>query len=197
MRVLRYKELYIDECNTITDSDESMRLSPSLESIAIHDVNQAELNLLTESYNKYSEAKQVYESALNSFWKSDTGALCRSILMPEPATQDRELLREKIKELETRLHKSCICIKYKSIEISGYDHIRATYIVKMFEVEDPPQVYGDFRLSSWRTKPIEEIPKLWTNKMALEQKKEMELVYVFGNVLPPYRIQDMIKMTRK
>lgn len=196
-RILQYKSLFVDESQHVYTESGTETLRPLVETRPISDTQQAELNALEEAYNTFMDAKRVYESAVDTFWKSETGMLCKSILVPDPATQDRMLLREKIKELEARLVKSCLCIKHQTIEISGYNHIHATYVVIMYEDIEPPHHYADFRLVSWNSRTLEEVPKLWTNKMALERKKEMELVYVFGDVLPPYRIRDKIMMKHK
>lgn len=195
-RIIQYKNLLIDESQKVyIEPKDETSLLPLVETRPVSDINHAELNALEEAYKTFMEAKRVYESLIDKFWKSETGTLCKSILVPDQPKQDRALIHEKIKELETRLMKSCLSLKYQNVDISGYNHIRVTYVVTMFEAQEPPIFYADFRLVSWKSKSIEEVPKLWTNKMALERKKEMELVYDFGNVLPPYRIHDKIKVS--
>lgn len=189
LRILKYDNMYIDELHQLSPavSDEG---NLQVETQALTDTQQAEFNTLLAAHDAFIEAKQIYMSAVDTFWKSKTGALCVSMLAPDPDTQDRAILYLKIKELETRLQKTCLSIKHQNVEFYGYNCICARYVVTMLETQEPPHIFAEFRLESWKSKPLEEFPKIWTNKMALDRKKEMELIYVYGHVLPPYRISD-------
>jgi hypothetical protein len=193
IRVLKYNNLCIDESQSISSppTDVLPGSTSPVDTRSLDATQQSELNALLAAHAAFMEAKQVYESCVQRFWNSQTGALCASLLSPDPPAQDRDILYTKIKGLEARLQKDCLSVKRQTVEISGYNRIVAKYIVTMFETQDPPRLYDEFVLYTWKSRTIEEIPKLWTNKMALERKKEMELVYVFGQLLPPYRLHDM------
>lgn len=190
IRILKYNNICIDENQVVSEFAETV--SGRSESFPLTPVDTSELQTLIQAYETYMSAKKAYERAADTFWKSETGVRCKSYLAPDPPKQDRVLLETKIKELDRRLTKHSIQIKYRTVEVSGYNYIVAKYILIMYETqESPPRVFNDFVLRSINEHIIEEIPKVWTNKMALERKKEVELLYVSGNVLPPYRINDM------
>jgi hypothetical protein len=61
----------------------------------------------------------------------------------------------------------------------------------MYESQTLPlRVAPDFVLQTIHERVVDEIPKLWTNKMIIRRKKIVECVYVSGHVLPPYRLKD-------
>jgi hypothetical protein len=103
---------------------------------------------------------------------------------------ERSLLYEKVHELERRLLRE-FQIKHKKVEIHGYNQIKASYTLIMLETQNPPKFVYDFQSQLLAERSVEEIPKLWTNKMALEMKKEVDVLYFQGHVLPPYRLSDM------
>ena len=61
----------------------------------------------------------------------------------------------------------------------------------MYETQGLQRTYNDFVLQTYNERIFDEIPKLWTNKMVIRRKKVVECVYVYGHVLPPYRLKDM------
>lgn len=191
IRLLKYNNTCIDENHEVSNISIPSSVSPSV-SFPITHADNSEFQTLIHSYNEYMSAKLAYERAANAFWKSETGVRCASYLAPDPLKQDRTLLESKIKELDVQLAKQSIQVKYRNVEISGYTYILATYIIIMYETQaPPPQVFNDFILKSSNERIIEEIPKVWTNKTVLHRKKEFELLYVSGTMLPPYRYADM------
>jgi hypothetical protein len=191
IRVLKYDNTCIDENYEVTNSVIPASQSSSA-SFPISQDENTKFQTLIQSYNQYMSAKLAYERAADTFWKSEIGARCKSYLAPDPIKQDRGVLEAKIKELDRRLASQCIQIKYRNVEISGYNYIIIKYILIMYETQTPPpRFFNDFVRHTINEQVIKEIPKIWTNKVALECKKEVELVYISGNVLPPYRYTDM------
>jgi hypothetical protein len=188
IRVLKYDNMCIDETKEIYLADDTS-MSP-IETHTLTASEHTELNTLIDSYKVLLDAKQKYELAAMAFWKSETGHKCQALFAPDPSTLDRTLLQEKVNELERRLLRT-FQIKYKNIEFVGYNQIKARYVLIMLETMNPPKHVHDFQLYVLGERSVEEIPKLWTNKMALEMKKEVEVLYVQGNILPPYRLTDM------
>jgi hypothetical protein len=189
MRVLKYNNICIDETKEIRLESSDDTVSP-IEIHTLSESEQTDLDTLIDSYKLYLEAKQKHEEVASNFWKSETGKKCQIMFAPDPPAMERSLLYEKVHELERRLLRE-FQIKHKKVEIHGYNQIKASYTLIMLETQNPPKFVHDFQSQLLAERSVEEIPKLWTNKMALEMKKEVDILYFQGHVLPPYRLSDM------
>ncbi len=191
IRILKYNNICIDE---------NRKLFPVVDDAAVittetHTLSSEEkdkLEELYESYKIFQVAKTAYDAAIETFWKSATGAKLESIIVPDPPCFDRALLHEKIKTFEAQLCKHAIQIKSRSVDISGYNYIVVKYVLIMHESQALPFVSPDFVLQTIHERVVDEIPKLWTNKMVIQRKKIVECVYVSGHMLPPYRLKDRV-----
>lgn len=187
-RVLQYKNVYIDETCAIVSPPSSNAICAYKFEINVQN-NTTEFNTLLESYNKYMEAKNAYESAANDFWKSELGKTFEKCLKPDPPIQDRSLIHLEIKKFEEYLELKSIEIKSKYVDISGYNYTKLRYVAIMYETQDPPTNIHGFSLQTWYfSRNI--IPSVWSNKKN-ESKKEVELFYIYGNILPPYKVSDL------
>jgi hypothetical protein len=193
IRILKVDTICIDEEHNLSSSTSSPEpaAAAAAETHILTSTEKADLDTLFESYRAYVAAKNAYESAANAFWKSPTGMKLETILAPDPPASDRTPLNEKTRALESRLAAICIQIKHRHIEISGYNYVVAKYTILMFETQTLPRVYSDFVLHTFHERILDEIPKLWTNKVTIQRKKIVDCVYVYGHVLPPYRLKDM------
>ena len=189
MRILKIDNICIDEDHGLSQIPTKLQ-SPS-ETHTLLPAEKADLDRLFESYRAFQAAKEAYDAAAETFWKSPTGSKLETILAPDPPACDRDPLYEKIRVLESRLAATSIQIKNSNVEISGYNYIIATYTLLMYEVQHIPRRYNDFILHTIHERIVDEIPKLWTNKMVIQRKKIVDCVYVYGHVLPPYRLNDI------
>ena len=199
IRILKVDNICIDEEHVLSQAQAPTPQTPQPPPAETHTLSTAEktdLDTLFESYRVFIAAKSTYDAATQVFWKSATGAKLETILNPDPPASDRAPLYEKTKILESRLAASCIQIKNRRIEISGYNHIVATFTLLMYETQNLPRNYNDFVLHTINERIIDEIPKLWTNKMVIQRKKVVDCVYVHGHALPPYRVKDTKDMQK-
>lgn len=189
IRILKYNNICIDETHTLSpDSDTT---ATPIETYTLSSDEKGDIDALYESYKVFQAAKSAYDAAVETFWKSSIGNKLETILVPDPPCYDRVLLHEIIKAFEYQLFKHAIQIKSKSTDISGYNYIVAKYSLLLYETQTVPRVCGDFVLHTIHERVVDEIPKLWTNKMIIQRKKIVECVYVSGHVLPPYRLKDI------
>ena len=189
IRILKIDNICIDEEHNL--SSPPPEPEPAAETHTLSESEKTDLNTLFESYRAFIVAKKTYEAAAETFWKSHTGVQLDTILNPDPLVFDRVALQEKKRILESRLASLSIQIKNSQIDISGYNYIVAKFTLLMYETQHIPRIYNDFVLDSIHERILDEIPKLWTNKMIIQRKKLVECVYVYGHVLPPYRLKDM------
>lgn len=189
MRILKIDNICIDEDHGLSQMPTKLQ-SPS-ETHTLSPAEKADIDRLFESYRAFQAAKEAYDAAAEGFWKSPTGSKLETILAPDPPACDRAQLHEQIRILETRLASTCIQIKTRHVDISGYNYIVASYTILMYETQNVPHKYNDFVLHTIHERVLDEIPKLWTNKMIIQRKKLVTCVYVYGDVLPPYRLKDM------
>lgn len=194
IRILKVDNICIDE-NHVLSSAPALQQAPQqpapAETHSLSSAEKGDLDTLFESYRAFVAAKTAYETVAETFWKSSTGAKLETILAPDPPNCDRVLLHEKVQGLEWRLASCSIQIKNRHVDISGYNYIVASYTLLMYETQHIPRRHNDFVLHTINEQILEEIPKLWTNKMIIQRKKLVDCVYVFGHVLPPYRLKDM------
>lgn len=190
MRILKIDNICIDEDHGLSPQTQTPHGLPA-ETHTLSSTEKADLDRLFESYRAFIAAKEAYDAAAQTFWKSPTGSKLETILAPDPPVSDRAQLQEKTRVLETRLASGCIQIKTRNVDISGYNYIKATYTLLMYETQNVPHKYNEFALYTIHEHILDEIPKLWTNKMVIQRKKLVTCVYVYGHVLPPYRLKDM------
>ena len=196
VRILKIDNICIDEDHVLSPDPlpphtPQHPTQPPAETHILSPTEKADLDRLFESYRAFIAAKEAYDATSETFWKSPTGSKLETILAPDPPACDRAALHEKTRALEARLASGCIQIKTRHVEISGYNYIRATYTLLMYETQNVPHKYSDFVLHTIHEHILDEIPKLWTNKMVIQRKKLVDCVYVYGHMLPPYRLQDM------
>ena len=193
MRILKIDNICIDEDHELSPSSQTPQTPPMspAETHTLSSTEKADLDRLFESYRAFIAAKESYDATSEAFWKSPTGAKLETILAPDPPAIDRAPLHEKTRALETRLASGCIQIKTRHVDISGYNYITANYTLLMYETQNVPHKYNEFALNTIHERVLDEIPKLWTNKMVIQRKKLVTCVYVYGHVLPPYRLKDM------
>jgi hypothetical protein len=190
IRILKYNNICIDENHVMYPTVDDTTVTP-IETHALSSDEKDGLEELYESYKAFQAAKSAYEAVSETFWKSAVGTKLKSILVPDPLCYDRTLLQDKIKAFEYQLFKHIIQIKTRSVDISGYNYSVANYVFVMYESQTLPlRVAPDFVLQTIHERVVDEIPKLWTNKMIIQRKKIVECVYVSGHVLPPYRLKD-------
>jgi hypothetical protein len=190
MRVLLYNNICIDETRQYTNRTAATQ-SATNEAHPLGPDMTRDADALVAAHAVFMEAKAAYERATAQFWSTPTGDAFQAILAPDPSELDRAILASKTRELDARLSTHAVGgIRYRNVEYSGYNRIVAKYVFIMYEVQDPPRFFNDFVLQTLNVRVFDEIPKVWTNKMALERKKEVELVYVCGRVEPPYRLAD-------
>jgi cytochrome oxidase Cu insertion factor (SCO1/SenC/PrrC family) len=202
---LKVDNICIDEHHTVSISLDPESPTTALvktetqqtETHALTPTEKSDIDALFESYRIFMNAKSAYEAAAELFWKSPTGTKLETILAPDPQFYDRAELREKIKILESRLASISLQIKNNKTDISGYNHIVATYTLLMYETQSPPRTYNEFALQTCNERIIDEIPKLWTNKMIIQRKKIVDCVYIYGHVLPPYRLNDIYDLSKQ
>jgi hypothetical protein len=190
IRILKYNNICIDENHVMYPTVDDTTVTP-IETHALSSDEKDGLEELYESYKAFQAAKSAYEAVSETFWKNAVGTKLKSILVPDPLCYDRTLLQDKIKAFEYQLFKHIIQIKTRSVDISGYNYIVVKYVLIMYESHILPlRVAPDFVLQTIHERVVDEIPKLWTNKMVIQRKKIVECVYVSGHVLPPYRLKD-------
>jgi hypothetical protein len=167
--------------------------------IETHTLNSEEkddIEGLYESYKLFQVAKSAYDAASETFWKSPTGTRLETIIVPDPLCYDRGKLHDMIKTFEAQLFKHIVQIKSRTVDISGYNCITAKYSLVMNESHIMPLNVPDFVLQTISERVLDDIPKLWTNKMVFQRKKIVDCVYVSGHVLPPYRLKDTALIDR-
>jgi hypothetical protein len=190
IRILKYNNICIDENHVMYPTVDDTTVTP-IETHALSSDEKDGLEELYESYKAFQAAKSAYEAVSETFWKSAVGTKLKSILVPDPLCYDRTLLQDKIKAFEYQLFKQVIQIKSRSVDISGYNYIVVKYVLIMYESHIlPSRVSHDFVLQTIHERVVDEIPKLWTNKMIIQRKKIVDCVYVSGHMLPPYRLKD-------
>lgn len=194
MRILKIDNICIDENHNLMRAhavDLSGACAVEEETQSLSKSEKTNLDELFEVYKTYINAKKAYETAAAAFWKTESGQKMEKILCPHPKLHDRPPLYEKVKILETYLSSLALEIKNRHVDISGYNYIVASYTLIMYETQEIPDTFNDFVLHTFTMRVYEEIPKLWTNKMVQNRKKIVQCVYVFGHVLPPYRLADV------
>jgi hypothetical protein len=189
IRILKVDNICINEDYIMSLSQTPLPAPVETHTLSISE--KADLDILFESYRVYIAAKLAYEAAVKTFWKSSIGAKFETILAPDPPACERAPLFEKTKVLETFIASACIQIKNQQVDVSGYNYVVVSYILLMYETQTLPQNYNDFVLHTINERILVEIPKVWTNKMVIPLKKVVKCVYVYGHVLPPYRLKDM------
>lgn len=196
IRILKYNNICIDENHMISPVVFPVVTdAPPIKLIETHILNSEEkdeLEGLYESYKLFQVAKSAYAAASETFWKSPTGSKLETILVPDPSCYDRSKLHDMIKTFEVQLFKHIVQIKRRTVDISGYNYIIAKYSLVMYESHRMPLRLPNFVLQTINERVLDDIPKLWTNKMVFQRKKIVDCVYVSGHVLPPYKLKDVL-----